>query len=112
MEHTMNLWHGPFCAIKAGSKDVELRLNDEKRQKIQVGDTILFTDADTTETLQVLVTGKRIFDSFTQLYAAYDKVRMGYRPEEAADPADMLDYYSAEKQRQYGVIAIEIEKIG
>ncbi len=111
MEHTMNLWHGPFTKIQSGQKDVELRLHDEKRQKIQIGDTILFTDADTGETMRVLVTGKEIFDNFAQLYEHYDKLRMGYTPEETADPRDMEQYYPAEKQRNYGVAAIEIQKI-
>ncbi len=111
MEHTMNLWHDPFIGIRSGKKDVEMRLHDEKRQKIQVGDTILFADADTGETMQVLVTGKRVFDNFAQLYESYDKLRIGYQPEETADPKDMEAYYPAEKQKNYGVVAIELQKL-
>ncbi len=109
MLHTMNLWHAPFTAIQSGQKDVELRLHDEKRQKILPGDQIEFTDADTGATMTVTVKAKRVFDNFTQLYAAYDKVRMGYKPEETADPRDMDVYYPAEKQKHYVVVAIEIE---
>ncbi len=111
MEHSMNLWHGPFSMIKGGQKDVELRLHDEKRQQIQVGDTICFTDADTGETMEVRVTGKRVFENFAQLYACYHKLRMGYTPEETADPRDMEAYYPAEKQKNYGVVAIELQKL-
>ncbi len=109
MLHKMNLWHDPFTAIQSGQKDVELRLHDEKRQKIAPGDSIEFTDAGTGETLTVTVKAKRVFENFAQLYAAYDKLRIGYRPEETADPKDMEVYYPAEKQKHYGAAAIEIE---
>jgi ASC-1-like (ASCH) protein len=43
MKHEMRLHDGPFKLIKAGSKTIELRLYDEKRQEIKVGDEIEFT---------------------------------------------------------------------
>ena len=42
MIHTMKLDAEPFEKIKNGSKTVELRLFDEKRQKIKPGDIIEF----------------------------------------------------------------------
>ncbi len=109
MEHKMNLWHGPFSLIKAGKKNVELRLNDEKRQKIQPGHTIVFTDAETGEIFRVQVTGKQVFADFGALYAAYEKERIGYLPQETADPKDMEAFYPPEKQQAFGVVAIEIQ---
>jgi ASC-1-like (ASCH) protein len=38
----MGLYSEYFIAIKEGKKQVEVRLNDEKRRKIKVGDTIEF----------------------------------------------------------------------
>ena len=40
--HNMKLYQSPFDNISNGSKTIELRLNDEKRQKINVGDIIEF----------------------------------------------------------------------
>ena len=40
MLHQMKLKLSPFQKIKNGSKTIELRLYDEKRQKVQVGDFI------------------------------------------------------------------------
>lgn len=36
--HRMKLKASPFSEIQNGSKTIELRLNDEKRQQVQVGD--------------------------------------------------------------------------
>jgi len=35
-----------FSRIKSGSKKIEIRLFDEKRQQISVGDTIIFTNTN------------------------------------------------------------------
>ena len=43
MLHKMKLKLSPFEKIENGSKMIELRLFDEKRQKVQVGDFIEFT---------------------------------------------------------------------
>ena len=46
MEHSMKLNVEPFEAIRNHKKTVEIRLNDEKRQKVKIGDTIVFTNID------------------------------------------------------------------
>lgn len=40
MKHNMNLNNRPFESIKEGTKTIELRLNDEKRSLLKVGDEI------------------------------------------------------------------------
>lgn len=42
MKHEMKLKAQFFNYIKNGTKRIELRLNDEKRRKIKLGDTIKF----------------------------------------------------------------------
>ena len=42
--HKMNLWNDSFEAIKCGSKTIEMRLNDEKRSLIKIGDEIEFVN--------------------------------------------------------------------
>ena len=44
--HRMKLQTSPFKKIQNGSKTIELRLNDEKRQQVQVGDFIEFSQID------------------------------------------------------------------
>ena len=46
MNHNMNLSPVPFEMIKSGQKTIELRLNDEKRQRIKTGDTIIFSNTE------------------------------------------------------------------
>jgi ASC-1-like (ASCH) protein len=43
----MRLHPEPFERVKSGEKNVECRLNDEKRQQLSVGDTIVFQNRRT-----------------------------------------------------------------
>lgn len=110
--HYMKLNSEPFEKIKSGKKTVELRLNDEKRQLVNVGDIIEFTKLYSTERLAVRVKVKAVykFANFKELYEAFDKTALGYGEDETADYKDMEKYYSAEKQNKYGVLAIVMEK--
>lgn len=109
--HYMKLHNDPFNLIKSGTKTIELRLNDLKRQKIKVGDLIEFTNRITDEKMVVRVVDLIKFNSFSDLYKNFSKVSMGYREDEEANPSDMELYYSLEEQEKYGVLAIKIEKI-
>lgn len=109
--HYMKLHNAPFNLIKSGTKTIELRLNDLKRQKIKVGDLIEFTNRFTDEKMLVRVVDLIKFNSFSDLYKNFSKVSMGYREYEEANPSDMELYYSLEEQEKYGVLAIKIEKI-
>ncbi len=109
--HYMKLHNDPFNLIKSGTKTIELRLNDLKRQKIKVGDLIEFTNRVTDEKIVVRVVDLIKFNSFSDLYKNFSKVSMGYREDEEAKPSDMELYYSLEDQEKYGVLAIKIEKI-
>ena len=105
--HNMKLNNKPFCSIKNGMKTVELRLNDEKRKKVKVGDTIIFENIDNLEKISVLVLKIHKFDNFEKLYEKIDKTLIGYSSEEIALSSDMEKYYSIEQQKKYGVLGIE-----
>ena len=113
MHHEMSLRPGPFAKIADGSKRYELRLLDEKRRLISVGDTITFTCTADERTVQVRVTSLHPFADFAQLYAALPLTECGYTAESAktAHPRDMEAYYPPEKQAQYGVLAIGVERL-
>ena len=106
----MNLHPQPFVLIKAGKKDVEMRLYDDRRKSIKVGDKITFTNIDNGEKLTVTVINLYRFNSFEELYKHFDKTRLGYSINEIANPQDMELYYSKERIMKYGVLAIEIER--
>ena len=111
MKHEMKLNNGPFKNIKNGTKTIELRLNDEKRQLIKIKDLIEFTNRETLEQLLVEIENLYHYPSFEELYKHFDKVAMGYKEDEEADPKDMEEYYSKEEQEKYGVLGIEIKKV-
>lgn len=108
--HKMNLNPEPFAMIKAGNKTFELRLYDEKRQKIQPGDTLVFTHTQTGETLSATVLKLHIFRNFSELYQSLPLLQCGYTAEniQSAHPSDMDIYYPPEIQEKYGVVGIEI----
>ena len=111
MTYQMNLHPGPFALIKNGQKDVEMRLYDERRKVIKVGDIIEFTNNETLEKFSCEVLNLQQFATFVELYNHYPKERLGYRFDESADPKDMEQYYSKYRIMKYGVLAIEIKLI-
>lgn len=108
MTHKMNLWNDSFQAIKNRTKTIEMRLRDEKRGLISVGDCIVFTNTKNGEALECIVTNLYAYKNFEELYRRHDKVSIGYAEEEMANPADMLAYYSVDNIEKYGVLGIEI----
>ncbi len=109
--HQMRLNDGPFELIKGGQKTIELRLYDEKRRQIAVGDTIEFIhSSDAKKALTARVKALHIFKDFAQLYASLPLDKCGYTEKSLpfASPDDMLEYYSLEKQRRYGAVGIEL----
>lgn len=100
-----------FEKIKNGTKTIEVRLNDEKRRELKVGDTITFDNRKTGEKLDVRVKNLYIYKNFEELYKHHDKMSMGYEENDVASPSDMRMYYTFEDTIKYGVVAIEIEVI-
>lgn len=111
MTHTMNLQDEPFQMIKDITKTIELRLYDEKRQKIRPGDIIEFNNDHTDEIIKAKVVALHIFEDFKELYKHFDKISIGYRPDEEAKAEDMEEYYPQEKVKKYGVVGIELKVI-
>ncbi len=57
MTHCMNLVLSAFKKIEDGSKTIELRLNDEKRQRINTNDTVIFNCISTKDVITAQVCG-------------------------------------------------------
>ena len=111
MKHYMKLNPIPFNSIRTGKKTIELRLYDEKRRLVKIGDEIEFTNlSNTEEKISVSVVDLHKFDSFKALYENLPLNRCGYDENDIAMASykDMLAYYSEEEQKNYGVVGIEI----
>lgn len=114
MVHEMLLAPKPFEMMKSGQKTIELRLYDEKRKHIQIGDRIHFYCTENqAKVLKTEVLDIHIFDNFTQLYRELDLLSCGYTKSNVgeAKPEDMEVYYSREQLEQYGAVGIELRVI-
>ncbi len=109
----MNLASEPFEMIKRGLKTFELRLYDEKRSALRVGDIVTFNNKANGEKIKTRILSLHRFPNFAALYDALPLLKCGYTEENvgAASPDDMNKYYPQEKQRCCGVLAIEISII-
>jgi len=109
----MGLYHQPFMAIKSGTKKIEVRLHDEKRAKLKVGDQIHFTDLDTKETLDTKVLGLETFSTFKELFTKYSGTIIGDDQNESVAELDQenQEIYSRVREQKYGALAIRIQKI-
>ncbi len=108
MLHKMKLNESPFERIKNGTKTIEFRLFDEKRQQIKVGDQIEFSKLpDLQEKLLVDVVELYREDTFENLF----KKLYIDEGEIKRKTSSMHQYYSHEKEEQYGVVGIKISLV-
>lgn len=112
MEHILKLQPKYFDYINDGTKRIELRLFDEKRQKISVGDTIIFQkEPDLEITMKVRVIGLLRYNTFEELFEDFDIEIMADKTMTKQELLNVLEeFYTPEKQKQYGVLGIRIEK--
>lgn len=107
----MGLYGEYFHAIRERNKRVEVRLNDEKRRKIKVGDSIEFikvTQQD--EILEVEITELRSYDTFEEMYndiPSKDLDCEGWTMKELIDGT--YEIYTPQQEKEWGVLAIMIE---
>ena len=101
-----------FALVKSGHKSIEMRLLDEKRRAYKVGDDLIFTHAE-HENLKLKVKIKALhkFKNFSELYKNLDNAKLGYLPNQKADPHDMENFYPLSEQNKFGVVGIEFELV-
>lgn len=109
MIHKMRLVDFAFKEIKSGKKDIEVRLNDEKRQLIQIGDIIEFSHIDTGEVLRVEVINLYKCNNFKELFDNFDNKRLGLKDNDTYEI--MNHFYTKEEQKKYGALGIEVKLI-
>jgi len=109
----MHLNHQPFVAIQNGTKTIEVRLNDEKRSQLKVGDQIRFTDLLTDETVTTEIIRLEKFTSFRDLFEKYSGTVIGSPEQESIADLDKenQEIYSRQMEERFGVLAIGIKLI-
>ena len=105
----MNLQPKYFDFIKDGTKRIELRLYDEKRRSIQLGDIIEFAKSD-DEKFKAEVVGLLRYNSFADLFEDFDISILADSSMTKQELLEVLgEFYSEEKQAEFGVIGIRIK---
>lgn len=113
MEYEMKLQPEYFDFILKGTKRIEVRLNDEKRQQIKIGDTIkFFKEPDLNEHFSARVTGLLRYNSFDDMFKDFEIDILSDKSMTKEQLINVLEkFYTKEKQKQYGVLGIRIELI-
>ena len=113
MEHILKLRPKYFDYINNGTKRIELRLYDEKREKIDIGDTIIFKkEPELIDIIKVKVIGLYRCDSFENLFKDFNISIMADISMTKKELLSVLEeFYTIEEQKKYGVLGIRIEKI-
>jgi ASC-1-like (ASCH) protein len=104
----MHLDNEPFSLIKDGHKIIEVRLNDIKRQSIEVGDIIKFINKKTGQNLEVRVVNLLRYPDFDSLFDSCDIHDFGSN-NKTLSLEKMRNYYSKEEEKEYGVLGIKIK---
>lgn len=104
--HKMTLKQPYFDLICAGRKTIELRMYDEKRKEIKIGDKIEFTNQDKKCTADVK--GFVRAQTFADLFEYIDVKDAGF---DNADKAIeiMQEFYDLDYQKKIGVVGICIK---
>lgn len=110
--HILKLHPEPFGKLQAGVKSLELRLCDEKRKEIEIGDQIIFKkEPEQEETFTAKVIGLVRYANFSELMDDFSPEKyLGHK-----DKAEALEgvsrFYTEEDQAQNGVLGIRIKLV-
>lgn len=111
MKHEMKLQPEYYNFIINGSKRIEIRLFDKKRQQIKLGDTIKFLkEPDLNESFTTKVIGLLKYNTFEDMFKDFDISILSDNSMTKEQLISVLEqFYPKEKQQQYGVLGIRIE---
>ena len=109
--HHMKVQTKYYNLLKSGKKVVELRLFDEKRQQIKIGDEIAFSNlSDTNDSFVARVINLHRAENFDKLCQIITPAQAGFTSKEELITV-LQEFYTPDSQQKYGVLGIEIQKI-
>lgn len=113
MIHKMKLKTQYFNYIKNGTKRIEIRLNDEKRKKIKIGDKIEFLKyPELDDKIIVIVKDLLHYEKIEDMLNDNDisvLVDKTYTKKQLLEIFNNI--YSKEEQKKYGILGIKIDII-
>ncbi len=110
-KYNMKLMPKYFECIKRGTKRIELRLNDEKRKDIAIGDEIVFEELnDNRRQLKTKVVDLYYESNFEDLINQFDINLLADKNTTKEELLSVLkDIYPLEEQNKYGVVGIKLD---
>ena len=110
MIYEMKLNNNAFQNIKNGVKKFELRLYDERRKNINIGDTIIFHNLNNLEnTIEVRVLALLRYPTFADLFKDIDYKQCGTANSLEEKLKRVHTFYTVEQEEKYGILAIKME---
>ena len=99
--------------IVNGTKKIEIRLYDEKRQQIKIGDVIKFLkEPELNDSFNAKVICLLRYNSFEEMFNDFDISILSDESMTKDELISVLEqFYTKEKQEKYGVLGIRIELI-
>ena len=111
MLHIMKLHSFPFDKIKEGKKIIEVRLYDEKRREIKIGDVIEFKrEPEQVESVKAEVVALLNYKTFTDLADDFSSSHFGH-PNTEDLLKSIYTFYTKEEEEKYTVLGIKIKLI-
>jgi len=112
MNYDMHLNEKSFNKIKNNEKKIEYRVNDEKRKKIKIGDTITFyLIPEDKEFIKTKIIDLKYYDNLFDMYSdSFNHYFYKYY-DSVQEVVDDTDCYTEDEIKKYGCVAIHFEKI-
>lgn len=100
-----------FEKIKSGKKIYEIRLLDDKRKMLKVGDTVLLKkEPDLFDGIVIRITEIKYFNTFLEMAQRLSIKDIGFEGKTAKEVNDLYhEIYAIEDEVKYGVVALKME---
>ncbi|MFC1698052.1 ASCH domain-containing protein [Nanoarchaeota archaeon] len=112
--YKMRLHPDQFNLVALGKKKIEVRVNDEKRQKLCENDTIQFLKRpDEIEEIFVEIIKLSYYKSFSEVFNKFpnDELGIDIKMSEKDYIAHQRQYYNEDEEKKYGVVVIHTKLI-
>jgi len=108
----MHLQAPIYQFIKSGTKRIELRLLDEKRKTIKLGDEIVFISRGDGDKTRAKVVGLLYYRTFPELVADYSiEILMDKSTTKEELLGELNKFYPKDEQENLGVVGIRFELV-
>lgn len=101
-----------FNIVKNGTKNVEVRLNDKKRQKLIIGGELIFLKRPyDDEEIKATITDLKKFNNIDDLLDYYSMDRIYIKDCTKSEFINIVNrFYSNEEIEEFGFVAIEFKQ--